>query len=59
MPELSIDPRGRITIKAYEEVEWSSKGLIVLPIHVGLMEKDVVFQVLDIPLAYNMLRGRA
>ena len=42
-------------IKAYDEVERSSKGLIILPIWVGPIEKDIVFQVLDIPLAYNLL----
>ena len=57
MSEFSIDPRRKITIKAYDEVEQPSKGLIVLPIRVGLVEKDVVFQVLDIPLAYNLLLG--
>lgn len=43
MSKLSIDPRQKITIKAYDEVEHPSKGLIVLPIQVGLVEKDVVF----------------
>ena len=32
MLEFAIDPRCKITIKAYDEVERSSKGLIVLPI---------------------------
>ena len=32
MFEFSIDPKHKITIKANDEVEWSSKGLIVLPI---------------------------
>ena len=57
MSKFSIDPRRKITIKAYDEVEWPSKGLIVLPIRVGPVEKDVIFQVLDIALAYNLLLG--
>ena len=50
MSKFLIDPRQKITLKVYDKVEWSSKGLIVLPIYVGPIEKDVVFQVLDIPL---------
>ena len=57
MPKFSIEPKCKITIKAYDEVERPSKGLIMLPISVGLIEKDVVFQVLDIPIAYNLLLG--
>lgn len=55
--EFSINLRHKITIKYYDEVERLSKGLIVLPIRFGLVEKDVIFQVLDIPLAYNLLLG--
>lgn len=36
--EESIDPRRKITIKAYDEVEQKSKGLVVLPIKVGPKE---------------------
>ena len=57
LSEFSIDTRRKITIKAYDKVERSSKGLIILPIWVGPIEKDIVFQVLDIPLAYNLLLG--
>ena len=39
MLEFSIDPKRKITIKAYDEVERPSKGLIVLPIWVSLVEK--------------------
>ena len=31
---------------------------MVFPLHVGLVERDVTYQVLDIPLAYNILLGR-
>lgn len=58
MSEFSIDLTCKITIKAYDEVERSSKGLIVLHIRVGPIEHKVVFQVLDIPLAYNIFLGR-
>lgn len=58
MSNFFIDPRQKITIKNYDQVERPSKGLIMLPIHVGRVEKDVVFQVLDIPLAYNLFLGR-
>ena len=57
MSEFAIDPKCKITIKAYDEVERPSKGLIVLPIRVGPVEKNVIFQVLDIPLAYNLFLG--
>ena len=58
MSKFLIDPRWKITIKTYDEVKKSSKGLIVLPTWIGLVEKDVVFQVLDILPAYNVLLGR-
>ena len=51
----SIDACKKITIKAYDEEKRKSKGLVVLPIWVGSIERDVIFQVLDIPLAYNIL----
>lgn len=37
-----MDPKKKITIKAYEEEERASKGLVVLPLRVGQVEKDVV-----------------
>ena len=52
-----IDAHKKITIKAYDEEERRSKGLVVLPIHVGPIEQDLIYQVLDIPLAYNILLG--
>ena len=56
--EEYIDPHHRITIKAYDEVEWKSLGLVVLPLHIGPVERDVTCQVLNIPLAYNIFLGR-
>ena len=57
--EQVIDTRRKITIKAYDEVERSSKGLAVLPIRIGPIEKDVLFQIVHVgPLVYNILLGR-
>lgn len=56
--EHAIDPRRKLIIKAYDEEERSSKGLVVLPIRVGPVEKDFLCQVLDLPLTYNILLGR-
>ena len=57
--EHVIDSKRKITIKAYDEIERSSKGLVVLPIRIGPMEKDVLFQIVDAgPLVYNILLGR-
>lgn len=46
-----------ITIKAYENEERSSKGTTTLPLRVGPVTKDVVCQVLDLDLTYNILLG--
>lgn len=51
--------RKKITIKSYDEEERASKGSVVFPIRVRPIEKDVVFQVLDLNLAYNILLGRS
>ena len=53
-----INAHKKITIKAYDEEERRSKGLVVLPIQVGPIECDIIYQVLDIPLAYNILLGQ-
>lgn len=58
LSENVIDPTKKITIKAYDEEEINSKGLVSLPIRVGPMERDVIFQVLDLHLSYNILLGR-
>lgn len=54
LSENVIDPCKKITIKSYDEEERTSKGLVSLPIRVGPVERDVLFQVLDIPLSYNI-----
>lgn len=56
--ENAIDPKKKITIKAYDEAERSSKGTMVLPIRIGPVEKDTLCQVLDLNLSYNILLGR-
>lgn len=56
--EESIDPRKKITIKAYDDEERSSKGTMMLPIQVGPVQKDTMCQVLDIDLTYNILLGQ-
>ena len=53
-----IDTRRKIIIKAYDEVERSSKGLVILPIRIG-PKKYILFQIVNIrPLAYNILLGK-
>lgn len=56
--EKVIDPKKKINIKACDDEERSSEGIVVLLIHVGPVQKDTIFQVLDIDLAYNILLGR-
>lgn len=56
--EEAIDPKKKITIKAYDDEERASRGVIVLPIRVGPMQKETICQVLDLKLTYNILLGR-
>lgn len=44
-------------MKAYVDEGRSSQGLIVLPIQVGPIQKDIICQVLDKDLTYNILLG--
>ena len=39
--EESIDPNYKITIKVYDEVEQKSLGLVVLPLRVNPIKRDV------------------
>ena len=56
--EQVIDTIRKIIIKAYDEAERSSKGLVILPIRIGPIEKYMLFQIVDVgPLAYNILLG--
>lgn len=42
-----VDPRKKITIKAYDDEERSSKCMVILPNRVGLVVKETICQVLD------------
>lgn len=54
-----IDTWKKIIIKAYDEVERSSNGLVILLVRIGPLEKEILFQIVDAsPLAYNILLGR-
>lgn len=55
--ENDIDSSRRITIKAYDDAEHPSKGIITLPIRVGLVIENTFLQVLDLDLPYNMILG--
>ena len=46
--EDAIDPRKKITIKAYDNKGRSSKGMVILPIRVGPIMKETIFQVLNL-----------
>jgi hypothetical protein len=56
--EESINLHHKITIKVYDEVERKYLGLVVLPLWVGPVKRDVTYHVLNIPLAYNIFLGR-
>ncbi|GLJ50598.1 hypothetical protein SUGI_1077960 [Cryptomeria japonica] len=56
--DKAVNSTNQITIKAYDDEEHSSKGTVTLPLRVGLVIKDVVCQVLDLDLTYNILLGR-
>ena len=53
-----VDPRKKITIKAYDDEERSSKGMVIIPIRVRPIVKETIFQVLDLHLTYNILLGK-
>ncbi|GLJ29604.1 hypothetical protein SUGI_0583760 [Cryptomeria japonica] len=52
-----VNATNKITIKAYDNEERSSKGIVTLPLRVGPITKDVVCQVLDLDFTYNILLG--
>lgn len=47
-----------ITIKAYDNVEKSSVGMINLPIQVGPIIQDTLCHIVDLDLPFNILLGR-
>ena len=56
--EEDVDSSRRIIIKAYDDGERFSKGVIILPIRIGLATENTLFQVLDIDMNCNMILGR-
>ncbi|GLJ33105.1 hypothetical protein SUGI_0666270 [Cryptomeria japonica] len=55
--DKAVNSTNKITIKAYDDEERSSKGTVTLPLKVGPVIKDVVCQVLNLDLTYNILLG--
>jgi len=55
--EDHIDTTKRITIKAYDDGEQDSEGIITLSIRVGPIITDTKCQVLDADLPYNIILG--
>ena len=54
-----IDTRQKVTIRAYDGSEIQSKGLVVFLIRIELVERDILFHVVDTStLSYNILLGR-
>lgn len=56
--EACLDATKSIIIKAYDDKERSSKGVVTLPIRIGPTVVDTNFQVLDLILPYNILLGK-
>lgn len=50
-----VDSKKKMTIKTYNDEECSFKGTITLLVRVGPVVQDVVFQVLDLDLTYNII----
>lgn len=53
-----IESKNKITIKAYDDEERSSKGMVILLIRVGPVVKETICQVLYLKFPYNILLGR-
>lgn len=53
-----IDPAGKITIKAYDDAERVSKGVVTFPLQVGPVTVDTPYQFIDLDLPYNILLGQ-
>ena len=58
LPEDLLDASKRITIRAYDERERESKGVIMLPLKVGPALINTECHVLDLDFPYNILLGR-
>lgn len=46
----AVDPKNKITIKACDDEERSSMGMVILPIRFGCVVNETIFQVLDLKL---------
>ena len=55
--EEDVDPSCKITINSYDDGKCFSKGIIILPIRVGLASKNTLFHILDIEMNCNMILG--
>ena len=55
--EEDVDSSRKITIKAYDDGEHFSKGVIILPVRVGPTIENTLFKVLDIDMNCNMILG--
>ena len=55
--EEDVDSSHKINIKAYDDGENFSKGVIILPIRVRLAIENTLFKVLDIDMNCNMILG--
>ena len=55
--EEDVDPSQRIKIKAYDDGDHFSKGIIILLIIIGLATENTLFHVLDIEINCNMILG--
>ena len=55
--EEDVDSSCKITIKAYNDGEHFSKGVIILPVRIGPATKNTLFHFLDIDMNCNMILG--
>lgn len=56
-PQFHINSTKKINIKAYDDEECPSEGLVKLPVQIGPITTNIKFQVLDKELGYNILLG--
>lgn len=56
--EDTIEKTKSTTIRAYDDQERLSQGIIALPIQVGPLIAETTCQVLDLDLPYNILLGQ-
>ena len=54
-----VESSRRITIKAYDDGECFSKGVIIVPVRLGHAIENTLFQVLDIDMNCNIILGHS